>query len=111
MTLKQTANGRVKISTTHMKQIDDNGEYDYEEEMERRRARRKKKIVRIATLYGMNSTARLPTASRRKKRKNKKKDLQKRRMQEAEEKDRHKYSYLLLLGDTFLQDPAMLLYY
>lgn len=88
-----------------MKQVDDNDEYDYEEEMERRRARRKKKIVRIATLYGMNSTARLPTASRRKKRKNKKKELQKRRMQEAEEKDRHKYSYLRHDSSRFIKGP------
>ena len=62
--------------------------------MERRRERKKKKTVRIATLYGMNSTARLPiTTRKRRKKKNKKKDLERRRMEEAEEKDRHKYSY------------------
>eukprot|EP00943_MAST-04B_sp_MAST-4B-sp1_P005241 g5241.t1 len=42
----------------------------------------------------MNSTARLPiTTTKRGKKRNKKKDLMKRRMEEAEEKDRHKYSY------------------
>ena len=62
--------------------------------MERRKQQRKKKTVRIATLYGMNSTARLPTTTtKRGKKRNKKKDLMKRRMEEAEEKDRHKYSY------------------
>jgi hypothetical protein len=105
VTLKQTSSGRVRISTTqvsHDKDLQDFLE-DAEEEERLRDERLRKRTIRIATLYGMNSTAKIPMSTRKNRAKSaqrKAKLLQKKIREEAQEKENHKYSYSSMHDST-----------